>query len=717
MKFRNCLVAAAALALIVLTGLNFKPKPPGGPAKPTGATNAPEPASPELAPAAASHELAPESVDELAISSPGGVTAVKLRKVEGAWRVATLEESPADESRMERLLADVFAAFAAPRIAGGVNLSQAGLSENQGVTVVVRDSRMDREKALRVGLSPTENPGETYVMAADGSVSLVRSDLRGDLGLRENIPSPPLDAEYLRRRTAFTAALGDVTKIDFEDGRQKLVLQKTGEIWKLAEGGPKDGQDGLNAAAVRAWVKALSWFIPGELALPGSLPAQVVAGQSGITVHLADGSAATLSAGITESGSILARASSTPGLVYRMPEWRFERYFRRFFDIFPGSDPRFKAGEVRFADLRRDGGSVKFALRDGTWSAVGFSFPLRLAEVRRWVAAVSRWLPGDFVQNPQAARIPQDAPTVEIILASGEVRQYRLGGETADGGRHVLVDGADLFVTDGETAAALFPRAARLFYLGALFLDVDPDHIAEAFISRDGMDRARIWRDESGAVNIGIGDAVSALKSEAAKTWLDNLLHWRITGIYEGAAQVFDAPKATIRFIVDGVERSLVLGSPADGEYPALRDNRDAYLVDGGEVDAWLAALRDALPSPSAAPAADPAAPRDDASEAAPDPGAIDAARPVAPESPEPGEGTRHPEPENLAIETETETGIETETETAADAGQPIPFSGATPPAAGATVYNIDAETDREHDVASEAEPQAAKPQLMESGR
>ncbi|MDR0361152.1 MAG: DUF4340 domain-containing protein [Planctomycetota bacterium] len=592
MKYRSLLILVVIMAAIVILGVNFKPKPPGGAVK-SEPRRSGKTAEIAFAPAV----LEAEGVDSIGIFDSAGAAVATLAKTGGAWRLVHPRGIPIDSAKAARLVDDVFIALAVPGTVPGENPEKTGLADGQGVSIALADTESGVSDSVRIGFSPPGQPEKTWVMRSDGTVVLAPADLRGDIGLWKNAPGARPNIEWWQKRAVFGVDPERIVGIDLESASPRLTLAKETPGWKVVAGGPAGHAARLDQSAASEWIRTLSWIVPGTSLADADAPKTGSRG-SVVRLTLDDGSVVEFAAAPEADGSALATVSTVPDVVFRMPSWRFGRYFNRFFALFPDADPRFDVREVRFVDLRGDGDGVKFALQGGAWSAVGVRYPLRIANLRRWIAAASDWKPEAYIGGDRQTGAGQFAPTLEISLASGVVRQYRLfGGDKSGAMRPVLVDGANLFSTPADKAEKLFPPASTLFYLGAAIPAAAPEAVTELSVAGAALKYpARLHTDGTGRFVIDTGDETAAITPETAAVLFEGPLSWHVADFHPGGQSEFASPYLSIIVRTADKSHGLILGVPVGGYVAVLRDDGVSFRIGADRVDAWLSVFKNVTP-------------------------------------------------------------------------------------------------------------------------
>ena len=475
MKFRTICYLVAALAVLVMAGVHFKPKPPGG-AVVEPVKTVPVAAAEGAGSGAADDAVVPvvtrlpgplpegarNDARALALALPGEDARVELALVDGVWNIASLYATPADSARVERLLDSLYTTRYEPASdAVAANPAEIGLGQGQGIEV-----RLDGKALLTIGHGIGEF-AETYVRDAEsGTIHVAGTDFRGDVGIWDNDDSSLPGDSFWLAPDLLGLDVSRLTEVDFGGpGKNVTFVRDEQGVWRLAHNGFDANNGQFDPARLEEWLEDLARFAVLGAADPDRY---VDLGMAQPSYRLrfidVDGEMASAASVRGTDGRHYTELSTQPGIPYILPEWRFDLYFRRLMDVFPGVQPGFSVTDARFADLRRDGASVKFMRAGSGWRAVRTPFALRGDAFERWLAALANWRPRDFAD---VAAVPRNAPTVEISL-DGDVRQYRLGGDLAGFNLvAVATESGNAFAVAPEEAAAMFPTFDQLF-------DVDP---------------------------------------------------------------------------------------------------------------------------------------------------------------------------------------------------------------------------------------------------
>lgn len=522
---------------------------------------------------------------------------VKLVRSAEGWNVASLQDCPADGDKVQRLLDSLLNSRAEPLPRDREGLVT-GLENGSGLPITFT-LKNGRQYAPAIGLRPEGSYDRVYARLPGGAEVLLSGDIRGSLGLWKNSaddkPNPAdwLDKRILRFYPTEVAALS----VAYPDHKLEFAVDDNGALQPegYIPGGDWE-REGLNA-----WIRDLSEFEVSGLAESQEPPNSEEGRLHKLHVTTKNGEQTT-GKGLTvypnHAGGegMLVVLDELPGRVYHLPEWRFRKYFRRLPQLFPKAVPNFELSDIRFLDVRHGGETFKFIRRDGQWSAVASHYPVKPTQLDRVARFLAGWHPEDYA-TPDFKKIRPGygGPMVEVILAGGDVHQYRLAGRhPLFPWRYVSLDGKSvLSVTDAE-AGVMFPEFVDVLDLGHVFEGMKLDNVAEMelnggegealfLLRRHGDDE---WRVEKDGHDISV-DAVTA--------WhlVNEVLGWRVAGFYDTENRTTKNPAYSLHLTDnDGKRKSIALMLEQERDVPYVADNGRSYLMERAEFFNWLGEAR-----------------------------------------------------------------------------------------------------------------------------
>lgn len=577
-----------AIAVLILAQLIF-----GGRGKPDSAVLPDAGARAETpAPAAPAR---PEAADILEVVLGEGEDATILAREGDGWVVKNLEDMPADNDKIDRLLVDLLRAHAEPLLVGAAQTSQTGLENGGGYPVTLR-TREGGEYAIAIGLRPWGEYNRTYARLADGGEVTLSSDVRGDLGLWKNRLDAPADPMNWMNRVVMRFNPEDATAINatYPDHAIRMVRDEN-YTWHNEGYVPIEQWDRDD---LTAWLADLSGFQVASLVLPEDTPALEGEPSHTLEVQLGD-RAKQLRVYPNHAGGegMLVESDDFPDRIFHLPEWRFRKYFRRLPSLFPGAVPMYDVADIRFLDIRRGGETVKITRRDGSWQAVALAYPLLTGPVDRLARLLSGWHPEDYATPDfKTIRPNYGGPMVEVILANGDVHQYRLAGRhPLFPWRYVILDGKGVYSVTESEAGVMFPDFADILDLGRVFGNLEMSGVAAVELAgedrtaplltlrREGED----WTAEAGGHEVTL---------EGGRGWriVNDLLLWQVAGFYDiDSAPTKSAPTHYLRVVdMDGRTRGIAVLPPEERDVPYIGDGGRAFLIDRNDFSNWLAEAR-----------------------------------------------------------------------------------------------------------------------------
>ncbi|MCC8116149.1 MAG: hypothetical protein LIP18_03195 [Planctomycetes bacterium] len=137
---------------------------------------------------------------------------------------------------------------------------------------------------------------------------------------------------------------------------------------------------------------------------------------------------------------------------------------------------------------------MKIALRDGEWRSVASPYRVRPEAASRLARLLATLQPEDYASpDSQAIRAGYGGPMVEVILATGDVHQYRLAGRhPLFSWRYVTVDGKNIFSVSDEEAGVMFPGFADILDLGRVFPTFDLPPLRAVYLRTPDGDLTRL---------------------------------------------------------------------------------------------------------------------------------------------------------------------------------------------------------------------------------
>ncbi|MCD7896017.1 MAG: hypothetical protein LUG50_05005 [Planctomycetaceae bacterium] len=239
---------------------------------------------------------------------------------------------------------------------------------------------------------------------------------------------------------------------------------------------------------------------------------------------------------------------------------------------------------------------MKIALRDGEWRSVASPYRVRPEAASRLARLLATLQPEDYASpDSQAIRAGYGGPMVEVILATGDVHQYRLAGRhPLFSWRYVTVDGKNIFSVSDEEAGVMFPGFADILDLGRVFPTFDLDHLVAVDLrNADGdlirFDRvdADTWSAESESGRVELGREGDKLMGE--------LLDWSVAGFYD-PARLPENPELVYHLrLVDtsGAEKTVTFLPALERDIPFILENGRGFVIDRSDFFNWLAEIRE----------------------------------------------------------------------------------------------------------------------------
>ncbi|MCC8164586.1 MAG: DUF4340 domain-containing protein [Planctomycetes bacterium] len=595
--------AAIVLVLVLLIGaqLYFGHRDRERSRAETAAQAEAEAASSPAGPAAPGVSAA-DDVVRIAIAAAKGDPVVLERGADG-WVVASYRGAPADGGRVERLLADVVQAAAAPQPV--VPLAEdsgtapggpvTGLDADGGVGLAFT-TRDNETATLTIGLRPTGVYDQVYGRIGDGEPALFAADLRGDVGLWHNHSDEIPGQEFWLDTTAmrFDPATAVRVEVTYPDHSLAFQRNENGD-WQPDGYIPTDewDRDGL-----AEWLRELATYTVVDLADADVAPVTDEAKAHRITVTLADGTVKTATAlHLNKTSDCVTETSDRPGVAFRLADWRFRKYLHPLGRIFPNAAPRFRVEDIRFVDIRQGGESVKISLRDGEWRGVALPYRVRAEAASRLAWLLATLQPEDYASPDfKAIRAGYGGPMVEVILATGDVHQYRLAGRhPLFSWRYVTVDGRSIFSISDEEAGVMFPGFADILDLGKVFPTFDLDHLVAVELSNADDDLIRFAQVEDGTWTAESESGLVELGSAHGDKLMTELLDWSVAGFYD-PTRLPENPELVYHLrLVDtnGAEKTVTFLPALDRDIPFLLDNGRSFVIDRSDFFNWLAEIRE----------------------------------------------------------------------------------------------------------------------------
>lgn len=598
------MVGAGIAVLLILAQLIFggkkgedaKPAPP--PAARAG-RDAPGSGGDASGAADAPGEVPPpaEAVVSVALGLRDGEPSVRLEKRDGAWRIAALAGAPADADRV-RLLLDALLTAAKtplPPSAGEDGAEARGLGRDAlSARLTTKDGTVHETV---FGLRPEGVYDRTYVLAPGGAAVLA-ADLRGIAGIWENRPGAVPAADVWLERRVLRFDPGAAARLEASYPDHEIVFEKSAEgVWEALSYVPGGS---WSAAGLDDWLADLAELRVGGLAEEGERfdPEQTQSHLS-IDVVLADGQRKSIQVVDDHAGSgMLALALDAPGQIYRLPDWRFERYFLRMRSLFPGTAPRFGLNDIRFLDIRRGGENIKISHVGGTWRGTASAFPLRPERVERLARFLSQFRPEDYAAPDfKSVRPTYGSPMIEVTLNNFDVFQFRLAGRhPVFPWRYVLMTtpsfSVTLSVSDAE-AAILFPDFADVLDLGKVFDGIAGDDLAGIELRDADGNRIAAMRGVSDGVWLIENDKKAReLTPGEVDSVVRRVAAWEVVGFH--VMKRNEPPKyrleATSR---DGRKKSIEVLESLEGNIPYAAAGEMGFLVDRAEFLDWVGEVAD----------------------------------------------------------------------------------------------------------------------------
>ncbi len=545
---------------------------------------------------------AADEVVRIAVAAARGEPVVLERGADG-WVIASYRGAPANRRLVERLLADVVAAVRAPEAIVPVT-DETGEPQGGPVTGLEQDggiglaftTRDDTTATLTVGLRPVGIYDQVYGRIGDGEPVLLHADLRGDLGLWHNHPDELPGQEFWLDTTAMRFDPAEAVRVEVTYPDHTLAFHRSADgDWQPDGYIPADhwDRDGL-----AEWLRELAAYTVLDLADADAQPVTDEVKAHRIAVTLADGTVKTATAlRLNKTSDCITETSDRPGLAFRLPDWRFRKYFHPIGEIFPNAAPHFRVEDIRFVDIRQGGESVKISLRDGEWRGVALPYRVRPEAASRLARLLATLQPEDYASPDfKAIRVGYGGPMVEIILATGDVHQYRLAGRhPLFSWRYVTVDGRSIFSVSDEEAGVMFPGFADILDLGKVFPTFDLDHLVAVELDNADADLIRFARVDNDTWSAESESGVVELGKAHGDKLMSELLDWSVAGFYD-PTRLPENPELVYHLrLVDtsGAERTVTFLPALDRDIPFLLENGRSFVIDRSDFFNWLAEIRE----------------------------------------------------------------------------------------------------------------------------
>ncbi len=530
------------------------------------------------------------------IDLPGDGGRLRHTGPEG-WKISApghAASEPADAEKIRRLLADLSLAGARASLSHA-STPQTGLEDGGGLTLALREGESGPVRYFRIGLRPEGAYDAAYLVLPDGKKVLAPADIRGDLGLFVNRPGalPPKDFWLDRVVLSFDAAAAVRLSVQYPDHKLVFAKNPDGE-WQPESPVPDEA---WSRPGLAAWLRDLAAFrVDGQTGGEAGLFPED-AKTCKIIVTLADGSVKTLLAGYGPvDAEVQVLTSERPESVFRLSAWRYRKYFRRLEQLFPKAAAHYDLSDIRFIDLRRDGESVKIAYRDGEWRGVAVPYRVRSERLERLARFLAGWRPEDYAASDfRLVRPGYGGPMLEVILADGEVHQYRLAGRHPFlPWRYVIQDGKTTFSVTEAAAGLMFPGFAEVLDLGLVFAPITRETVTRIELADAGQARITFEKDGTGAWKARTEAGETAVSEEEGRELLDEFMLWPVLGFYENNQALTKTEPAFTLCLWDeaGGMKKLSILPPHEREIPYLTDSGRAFLFDRAEFFNWLGAVR-----------------------------------------------------------------------------------------------------------------------------
>ncbi|MCD8139211.1 MAG: DUF4340 domain-containing protein [Planctomycetaceae bacterium] len=570
------------LAVLVLAQLIFGGRTKReGPPEPVAVIVVPEPPPPTR----------PASDDVVGITLGDGTDAVRLNRGESGWTVKNLKDAPADEKAIDTLLHSVLTAYVEP-----IEADEAVTGLDESVLHLSFRLRDGGDYAPVIGLRPQGEYNRTYARLPGLGDVLLSADVRGNLGVWRNAATAAPNAMDWMDPVILRFNPEDVSAITAVYPDHTIQFTRLEDYSWQAEGYVPGGNWSRNG--LTGWIQDLARFTVAGLVPQAEAPSGDIAPSHTLTLRLPGGDKTIrVYANHTGGEGMLVETDDFPGRAYHLPEWRFRKYFRSLPSLFPAASPGFDVTDVRFIDVRRGGETVKISRRDGSWRAVAQPYPLLADRVDRLVRLLAGWHPEDYATpDSKKTRPTYGGPMVEIILANGDVHQYRLAG------RHpvfpwcyVTLDGTMVFSVTNAEAVVMFPEFADILDLGKVFRPVRIEDVAEIVLTGEAMGKPLL------TLLRGDGDTWAAerdgnqMMMDDSKAWrlAVDILNWPVAGFYDAAGRGTREPAYTLRVTSsEGHNIGIALLPPDERNIPYLTEGGRAYLLDRSDFFNWLGEAR-----------------------------------------------------------------------------------------------------------------------------
>lgn len=556
-------------------------------------------------PAPSKSDPDPNGVEEVRLERVDGGILVDLQKTASVWTIANLHSAPADSAKVRRFLSTLLTSNT-EGIPADVPPAETGLDADDAI--VVKLKRGDGQTAgIRIGLAPADNFDSVYARDENTRTAyVVRGDIRGEMGLWRNNPEQIPDARvWLQTRIlTFDPAMAMAVKARYPDHQLEFKRTETGE-WALS--GTAPGNE-WSVEGLAEWLAVLADFRITDVA--GSDEAAVAGLETPshrIEVTL-DDVVKTVRACPNRGGDgMWVETSDFPGRIFLLPMWRFRLYFQRFPTLFPRLAPSYNFGDILTIDIRRGGESVKIIKRGESWRAATATHSLRHERITRLARMLAGWRPEDYADpDDTMSRFLYGGPEIEVVLGTGDVYQYRLGGRhPLFPWRYVVVNGTVFLSASNLDASLLFPSFADIMDFGTVFPDLDMDQIAAMEFSAVGSSDTAAPEPEAKDISVRRGDDGAwiaeidglpvPLADGEANRILEAPLAWPNAGVFEQLARIpYPQPMRRLRFeTLDGREFAITLLRPQARDIPFDDGGARTFLINRSDLLDWLASVQE----------------------------------------------------------------------------------------------------------------------------
>lgn len=345
-------------------------------------------------------------IDRLTIVNAAG--RIELVKRGEAWHLAAPVSAPADESAVSSLVSSLTSAETKETIAGAADLAGFGLEPPKaGVTVNAGGKQVE---VLIGRKSPVSQ--DLYVMRkGEPAVLLVAGGL--DAGAERK-------ADDYRDKRLFTFEAGAVTAVTIVEGKDTLVLERSGNTWAITQPRRIAADENLAQGLAADLANLRATRFVAENASAASLAAEgLKPPAASVTAKLTSGTTAVVRFGRTEGSDRSAAVEGRPQIT-RIADWSVRNLLKKPNDLrerrlFPVAAENIQRLEFRTGDrmLVFQRAAAGWSVSDGNSSNEG-----KTEAVDELVTALTDYRANEFHEaTPASLKDRQLAPPLRTVTA------------------------------------------------------------------------------------------------------------------------------------------------------------------------------------------------------------------------------------------------------------------------------------------------------------